>query len=106
MAYQQAAEALATTMAATATRAVLVTAATPSGWRTPTGLILMVKTNVHGRRLTGWTLAVSVLPGLSWTTAYVRGDNIKTAETSNGKEHEWFNQIQYQVQDGPAKDLS
>ncbi len=45
------------------------------------------------------------LPGLSWTTAYVRGDNIKTAETSNGKEHEWFNQIQYQVQQGPAKDL-
>ena len=35
----------------------------------------------------------------------MRGDNIKTAETSNGKEHEWFNQIQYQVQDGPAKDL-
>ncbi len=31
------------------------------------------------------------VPGLSWTTAYVRGDNIKTAETSNGKEHEWFN---------------
>lgn len=46
------------------------------------------------------------LPGLSWTTAYVRGDNIKTAETSNGKEHEWFNQIQYQVQSGPAKDLT
>lgn len=45
------------------------------------------------------------LPGLSWTTAYVRGDNIKTAETSNGKEHEWFNQLQYQVQSGPAKDL-
>lgn len=46
------------------------------------------------------------LPGLSWTTAYVRGDNIKTSETSNGKEHEWFNQIQYKVQDGPAKDLT
>ncbi len=45
------------------------------------------------------------LPGLSWTTAYVRGDNIKTAATSNGKEHEWFNQLQYQVQSGPAKDL-
>lgn len=45
------------------------------------------------------------VPGLSWTTAYVRGDNIKTAATSNGKEHEWFNQLQYQVQDGPAKDL-
>ena len=44
-------------------------------------------------------------PGLSWTTAYVRGDNIKTAETSNGKEHEWFNQVQYQVQNGMAKDL-
>lgn len=45
------------------------------------------------------------LPGLSWTTAYVRGDNIKTSQTSNGKEHEWFNQVQYQVQDGVAKDL-
>jgi len=45
------------------------------------------------------------LPGLSWTTAYVRGDNIKTNASSNGKEHEWFNQLQYQVQDGPAKDL-
>lgn len=45
------------------------------------------------------------LPGLSWTTAYVNGDNIKTSATSNGKEHEWFNQVQYQVQDGPAKDL-
>ncbi|WP_262348726.1 OprD family porin, partial [Klebsiella pneumoniae] len=31
--------------------------------------------------------------------------NIKTAETSNGKEHEWFNQVQYQVQNGMAKDL-
>ena len=45
------------------------------------------------------------VPGLSWTTAYVRGDNIKTAETSNGKEHEWFNQVQYQMQNGMAKDL-
>ena len=35
----------------------------------------------------------------------MRGDNIKTSETSNGKEHEWFNQVQYQVQEGPAKDL-
>lgn len=46
------------------------------------------------------------LPGLSWTTAYVSGSNIKTSETSSGKEHEWFNQIQYQVQNGPAKDLT
>ena len=37
-----------------------------------------------------WLAGLGV-PGLSWTTAYVRGDNIKTAETSNGKEHEWFN---------------
>ena len=35
----------------------------------------------------------------------MRGDNIKTSQTSNGKEHEWFNQVQYQVQDGVAKDL-
>lgn len=45
------------------------------------------------------------LAGLSWTTAYVSGSNIKTSETHSGKEHEWFNQIQYQVQNGPAKDL-
>ncbi len=41
--------------------------------------------------------------GTDWTTAYVRGDNIKTSETSNGKEHEWFNRVQYQ--NGAAKDL-
>ena len=37
--------------------------------------------------------------------AYVRGDNIKTAASGNGHEHEFFNQIQYKVQNGPAKDL-
>lgn len=36
----------------------------------------------------------------------MRGDNIKTAETSNGKEREIFNQVQYVVQSGPAKDLT
>lgn len=45
------------------------------------------------------------VPGLSWNIAYVRGDNIKTAATNSGKERELFNQLQYQVQDGPAKDL-
>ena len=34
------------------------------------------------------------------------GDNIKTAETSNGKEREIFNQLKYVVPSGPAKDLS
>ncbi|WP_058911045.1 OprD family outer membrane porin [Entomohabitans teleogrylli] len=45
------------------------------------------------------------VPGLTYDVAYVRGDNIKTSATSNGHEHEWFNQLQYQVQSGPAKDL-
>ncbi|BDH46231.1 porin [Salmonella enterica subsp. enterica serovar Choleraesuis] len=45
------------------------------------------------------------VPGLTWNIAYVRGDNIKTSATNNGKERELFNQLQYQVQDGPAKDL-
>ncbi len=46
------------------------------------------------------------VPGLTYRVAYVRGDNIKTAETSNGKEREIFNQVQYVVQSGPAKDLT
>ncbi|MDF3863608.1 OprD family porin [Pseudomonas denitrificans (nom. rej.)] len=46
------------------------------------------------------------VPGLSYTVAYVYGDNIKTAETSNGKEREIFNQLKYVVPSGPAKDLS
>ncbi len=65
-------------------------AATPSGWLTPTGPILTARMNVLAGLL--WLdFAGLGVPGLSWTTAYVRGDNIKTAETSNGKEHEWFN---------------
>ena len=43
------------------------------------------------------------VPGLTYRVAYVRGDNIKTAETSNGKEREIFNQVQYVVQSGPAR---
>ena len=46
------------------------------------------------------------VPGLTWDIAYVRGDNIHTAASSNGKERELFNQLQYKVQSGPAKDLS
>ncbi|MNO45204.1 Porin D precursor [compost metagenome] len=46
------------------------------------------------------------MPGLSYRVAYVRGDNIRTAETSDGTEREIFNQLQYVVQEGPAKNLS
>jgi len=46
------------------------------------------------------------IPGLSFKTAYIWADNIKTDESNNGKEHEFFNQVKYTVQNGPAKDLS
>ena len=65
----------------------------------------------NGEDERSWQLAYSVdlgdvmLPGLSYDVAYVRGDNIKTSATSNGHEHEFFNQIQYKVQNGLAKDL-
>jgi len=45
------------------------------------------------------------VPGLFWKTAYVYGDNVDTG-TGEGKEREFFNQVQYVVQNGPAKDLS
>ncbi|EHY76173.1 outer membrane protein OprE3 [Stutzerimonas stutzeri ATCC 14405 = CCUG 16156] len=45
------------------------------------------------------------VPGLFWKTAYVYGDNIDTG-AGEGKEREFFNQVQYVVQSGPAKDLS
>jgi hypothetical protein len=57
----KAAAAPATTMAATRTRAASAMAGTPSGWPTPTGLILTVKMNVPGRHRTDW-----ILPG--WLT--------------------------------------
>lgn len=44
------------------------------------------------------------VPGLTWRVAYVRGDNIRTGQ-GEGREHEVFNQFQYVVQDGAAKDL-
>jgi len=44
-------------------------------------------------------------PGLFWKTAYVYGDNIDVA-SGEGKEREFFNQVQYVVQSGPVKDLS
>jgi hypothetical protein len=45
------------------------------------------------------------LPGLSYRLAYVRGDHID-AGNGRGEERELFNQVQYVVQNGPAKDLS
>ncbi|MDR0276490.1 MAG: OprD family porin [Paucimonas sp.] len=45
------------------------------------------------------------VPGLSFMTRYVKGDNINTA-TGEGKEHEWNLESKYVLQDGPAKDLS
>ncbi|MBD9410519.1 OprD family porin [Stutzerimonas stutzeri] len=49
------------------------------------------------------------VPGLSWKTAYVRGDNIDAefyGGTGEGKEREIFNQVSYTVQAGPVKDLT
>ncbi|MBD9397233.1 MULTISPECIES: OprD family outer membrane porin [unclassified Pseudomonas] len=51
------------------------------------------------------------VPGLSFKTAYIWADNI-TARSQGEivdtdlKEHEFFNQVKYVVQDGAAKDLS
>ena len=59
-----------------------------------------------------WQLAYSVdfaqygLPGLKYRVAYVRGSDIDVGTTTDGKEHEFFNQVSYTVQSGAAKDLS
>jgi imipenem/basic amino acid-specific outer membrane pore len=45
------------------------------------------------------------VPGLSFMTRYVRGDNINTGDTES-KEHEWDFETKYVLQNGPAKDLS
>ncbi|ENX62247.1 MULTISPECIES: OprD family outer membrane porin [Acinetobacter] len=47
------------------------------------------------------------VPGLSWTTAFVYGWDIKVKNlTDNAKEREFFNQVKYTVQSGFAKDAS
>ncbi|CAM2747946.1 outer membrane porin, OprD family [Pseudomonas gessardii] len=53
-----------------------------------------------------YDFGASGVPGLSYRVAYVRGDNIKTQSTGDGRETELFNQLQYVVQSGKAKDLS
>lgn len=49
------------------------------------------------------------VPGLSWKTAYVYGYDIDTGPAAdngnNSQEREFFNQLTYVVQDGPAKNL-
>ncbi|MHC8409946.1 OprD family porin [Pseudomonas sp. Hz4] len=45
------------------------------------------------------------VPGLSFMTRYVRGDNITTG-AEEGKEHEFDFETKYVMQSGPAKDLS
>ncbi|MBV6825246.1 OprD family porin [Pseudomonas sp. PD9R] len=46
------------------------------------------------------------VPGLSFMTRYVKGDNITVANAGEGKEYEWNVESKYVVQEGPAKDLS
>lgn len=47
------------------------------------------------------------VPGLTYRLAYVRGSNIDDGtHRGSGTEREWFNQVQYVVQSGPAKDLT
>lgn len=46
------------------------------------------------------------IPGLSYTAAYIRGNNIDTGTDKNAHEREIFNQVSYVVQEGMAKDLS
>ncbi|CAM5303559.1 OprD family porin [Thauera mechernichensis] len=66
----------------------------------------------NGKDEKSWQLAYAVdfgqygMPGLKYRVAYVRGSDIDTDVTTRGKEHEFFNQISYTVQNGAAKDLN
>ncbi|HLD64459.1 MAG TPA: OprD family porin [Pseudomonas sp.] len=46
------------------------------------------------------------VPGLSFMTRYITGDNIDAGVAQEGKEHEWNFESKYVLQEGPAKDLS
>lgn len=47
------------------------------------------------------------VPGLSFMTRYITGDNIDLgADVAEGKENEWNIESKYVIQDGAAKDLS
>ena len=66
----------------------------------------------NGEDERSWQLAYGLdfapfgVAGLTYNVAYVRGDNISTANSSDGSEREIFNQFKYVVQSGPAKNLS
>ncbi|WCM50321.1 OprD family porin [Pseudomonas sp. WJP1] len=51
-------------------------------------------------------MATYGVPGLSFMTRYVMGNNIKVENAGEGKENEWNIESKYVVQEGPAKDLS
>ena len=46
------------------------------------------------------------VPGLSFMTRYITGDDITTSSGEEGKEHEWNFETKYVIQEGAAKDLS
>ncbi|RZA07234.1 MAG: outer membrane porin, OprD family, partial [Proteobacteria bacterium] len=46
------------------------------------------------------------VPGLSFMTRYITGDNIEASNGEEGKEHEWDFETKYVVQQGPIKDMS
>ena len=50
-------------------------------------------------------MATYGVPGLSFMTRYITGDNIET-DDGEGKEHEWDFETKYVVQQGPIKDMS
>ncbi len=51
-------------------------------------------------------MATYGVPGLSFMSRYVYGNNIETSSGSEGKEHEFNFETKYVFQEGPAKDLS
>ncbi|VVQ03239.1 Porin D [Pseudomonas fluorescens] len=51
-------------------------------------------------------MATYGVPGLSFMTRYVAGNNIETNGLGEGKENEWNLESKYVIQEGPAKDLS
>ncbi|MNQ24196.1 MULTISPECIES: OprD family porin [unclassified Pseudomonas] len=51
-------------------------------------------------------MATYGVPGLSFMSRYVYGDNIETDSGTEGKEHEFNFETKYVFQEGPAKDLS
>lgn len=66
----------------------------------------------NGKDEKSWQLAYTLdfgqygLPGLKYRVAYVRGSDIDVGTTTDGREHEFFNQLSYTVQSGAAKDLN